>query len=517
MAKNKRKAKAFATRGKRTQLPSGLDDHNSYVLALRAPDSSLLASSSTSSSLHPPSVHTEGPASLSPIPEDVSCNLEIPLPDLEVVTVEDCSDDEPLADALLADEQLDLDFSDDDGGDMPSHVPSPSVSVPPSSSAACLPLSPKASQGYPSSSITVADATPISYSGTPSGLASPSSPRSRSFSPPRVTQGCLPPAIPYATPSPVTSPFDVWNLCAVGYISGKNPGFKALNGICSSVWKCDVTLTIHDSGWLICRFSREEDKIFVLNGGPYMVAGQPLVLKAMPCFFFIFLMKRCLKSRFGFAFQTSLYVVGLPPVCPRSLVFWANLFKVIMLPPCSHCNESLPKFYNFCNVIGHTRSLCSQALSANDTEVLVEPTLPIHPGKGSVFDRLGPQLEVQPIPAPSVEPAHPVQLNALSSSDTYTDWIAMEPRRKAKKHNRPNPKGKEVISDDMETYVAPSNCAGMTGPPRAKDPPTSTVVTRPSSTTRPTPTLLINPHDGPPNLVTVTDNRRAPPPHSRVS
>ncbi|KAL3583104.1 hypothetical protein D5086_017436 [Populus alba] len=332
MAKNKRKAKAFATRGKRTQLPSGLDDHNSYVLALRAPDSSLLASSSTSSSLHPPSVHTEGPASLSPIPEDVSCNLEIPLPDLEVVTVEDCSDDEPLADALLADEQLDLDFSDDDGGDMPSHVPSPSVSVPPSSSAACLPLSPKASQGYPSSSITVADATPISYSGTPSGLASPSSPRSRSFSPPRVTQGCLPPAIPYATPSPVTSP-----------------------------------------------------------------------------------------------------------------------------------------------------------------------------------------LEVQPIPAPSVEPAHPVQLNALSSSDTYTDWIAMEPRRKAKKHNRPNPKGKEVISDDMETYVAPSNCAGMTGPPRAKDPPTSTVVTRPSSTTRPTPTLLINPHDGPPNLVTVTDNRRAPPPHSRVS
>ena len=78
--------------------------------------------------------------------------------------------------------------------------------------------------------------------------------------------------------------FDVWNLCAVGYISGRNPGFKALYGICSSVWKCEVTLTFHDSGWLIYRFSREEDKNSVFNGGPYMVSRRPLILKSMPHF-----------------------------------------------------------------------------------------------------------------------------------------------------------------------------------------------------------------------------------------
>ncbi|KAJ7012027.1 hypothetical protein NC653_002197 [Populus alba x Populus x berolinensis] len=75
--------------------------------------------------------------------------------------------------------------------------------------------------------------------------------------------------------------------------------------------------------------------------------------------------------------------------------------------------ESLPKFCNFCNVIGHTRSLCSKAATASATEVLVENTLPIQIGKGSVFDRLGPQIEQQllEILALSVESTDPVQLH----------------------------------------------------------------------------------------------------------
>ena len=74
-------------------------------------------------------------------------------------------------------------------------------------------------------------------------------------------------------------------MCAVGYVSGKSPGYRALNGIISSFWKCEASLTIHASGWLIYRFSRDEDKSSVLRGGPYLVYGRPLILKPMTRFF----------------------------------------------------------------------------------------------------------------------------------------------------------------------------------------------------------------------------------------
>ena len=71
----------------------------------------------------------------------------------------------------------------------------------------------------------------------------------------------------------------------VGYVSGKSPGYRALNGIISSIWKCEASLTIHDYGWLIYRFNREEDKLSVLCGGLYLVHGRPLILRPMKIFF----------------------------------------------------------------------------------------------------------------------------------------------------------------------------------------------------------------------------------------
>ena len=68
-------------------------------------------------------------------------------------------------------------------------------------------------------------------------------------------------------------------MCAVGYVSGKSTGYRALNDIISSIWKCEASLTIHASRWLIYRFNWEEDKISVLQGGPYLVYGKPLILK----------------------------------------------------------------------------------------------------------------------------------------------------------------------------------------------------------------------------------------------
>jgi hypothetical protein len=71
---------------------------------------------------------------------------------------------------------------------------------------------------------------------------------------------------------------DDWKLCAVGYVSGKFPGYRALNNIIGNTWKCEATLTIHESGWLVYKFQNEEDKLFVLRGGAYLVYGQPLIL-----------------------------------------------------------------------------------------------------------------------------------------------------------------------------------------------------------------------------------------------
>jgi hypothetical protein len=51
------------------------------------------------------------------------------------------------------------------------------------------------------------------------------------------------------------------------------------------VWKCNITLNLHDSGWLVFRFSSEADMFKVLCRGLYSVQGKPLVIKPMPFYF----------------------------------------------------------------------------------------------------------------------------------------------------------------------------------------------------------------------------------------
>jgi hypothetical protein len=52
----------------------------------------------------------------------------------------------------------------------------------------------------------------------------------------------------------------------------------------ATIWKCNVTLNLHDSGWLVFWFSSKADMVKVLYKGPYSVQGKPLVLKPMPTF-----------------------------------------------------------------------------------------------------------------------------------------------------------------------------------------------------------------------------------------
>jgi len=74
-------------------------------------------------------------------------------------------------------------------------------------------------------------------------------------------------------------------LCLIGYSIGKTLGYTILGKFMAHVWKCNITLNLHDSGWLVFRFSSEADMFKVLCRGLYSVQGKPLVIKPMPSYF----------------------------------------------------------------------------------------------------------------------------------------------------------------------------------------------------------------------------------------
>ncbi|KAL0368274.1 UNVERIFIED_CONTAM: hypothetical protein Scaly_1046300 [Sesamum calycinum] len=71
--------------------------------------------------------------------------------------------------------------------------------------------------------------------------------------------------------------------CLVGYIAGKFLGLQAIRALSKS-W--GASFQQHGSGWLIFRFTRDDDMQRILANGLYFVYGHPL-LKTMPdCFEF---------------------------------------------------------------------------------------------------------------------------------------------------------------------------------------------------------------------------------------
>ncbi|GFS42551.1 hypothetical protein Acr_00g0080480 [Actinidia rufa] len=65
---------------------------------------------------------------------------------------------------------------------------------------------------------------------------------------------------------------------------GRFPGKKAIQQLVTS-WKEKVSLHYHSSGWIVFKFDKLEGRDNVLQGGPYMVFGRPLLLKILPDYF----------------------------------------------------------------------------------------------------------------------------------------------------------------------------------------------------------------------------------------
>ena len=79
---------------------------------------------------------------------------------------------------------------------------------------------------------------------------------------------------------------EAWGYCLVGQFAGRFPGMAAVRTI-QAGWKVKCKHWIHRSGWIVFKFDTLEDRLSVLNGGPYFIYGRNLMLKNMPkCFRF---------------------------------------------------------------------------------------------------------------------------------------------------------------------------------------------------------------------------------------
>jgi hypothetical protein len=219
--------------------------------------------------------------------------------------------------------------------------------------------------------------------------------------------------------------YDVWQLCIVGYVAGKSPGFKALENIISSSWKCEASLTIHESGWLVYRFNNVDDKLVVLANGPYLIYGRPLIIKAMPEYFdfgtdemscvpvwvkFPNLPLKCwsprclskIASKLGTPIQSDQLTFSMSRISYVRVLVELDLLGdlkssiVINLPNGATLNqpviyETLPRFCKLCKVLGHNTGTCTSHPAPVVARPLGKNNLPpIVATRGrSVFDRLG--------------------------------------------------------------------------------------------------------------------------------
>nr|TKR85165.1 hypothetical protein D5086_0000250180 [Populus alba] len=227
-------------------------------------------------------------------------------------------------------------------------------------------------------------------------------------------------------PDDLDNNYNVWELCIVGYVAGKSPGFKALNNIISSSWKCDATLSIHESGWLVYRFKNTDDKLAVLANGPHLIYGRPLILKAMPEYFnfgrdemscvpvwvkFPNLPLKCwsprclakIASKLGTPIQSDQLTCNMLRISYARVLVELDLRAdlkssiVINLPNGTTLNqpviyETLPRFCTLCKVLGHKTGACTpptKPVVARPGDKQNLPATTTNKDR-SVFDRLGP-------------------------------------------------------------------------------------------------------------------------------
>ncbi|KAK1303152.1 hypothetical protein QJS10_CPB11g01231 [Acorus calamus] len=72
-----------------------------------------------------------------------------------------------------------------------------------------------------------------------------------------------------------------WQYSLVGYVIGKKPFYKPFIDFLYHVWKPkgNLEILIRGGGFFVARFSNQEDMQRVMEGGPWLIGGRPIVLR----------------------------------------------------------------------------------------------------------------------------------------------------------------------------------------------------------------------------------------------
>jgi len=190
---------------------------------------------------------------------------------------------------------------------------------------------------------------------------------------------------------------ELWQFSLIGFIARKFPGYTSISKYVHSTWKCNVNFSMHDSGWLIFKFTSELDMLVVLNGGPYHVFGRLLILKHMLDYFdfdtsdmirlpvWVKFPNFPLQCWSPLCLSKLASVIGKPvhvdsPTASMTRLSYARvLVEVDLLPDLpSLINitlpngvsisqvvsyESLPRFCKQCKTLGHSNYACTKSSS----------------------------------------------------------------------------------------------------------------------------------------------------------
>jgi len=214
---------------------------------------------------------------------------------------------------------------------------------------------------------------------------------------------------------------EAWGFCLVGLFAGKFPGAAAVRTIMQG-WKARCNHWIHRSGWIVFRFSSEEDRLSVLHGGPYFIYGRSLMLKSMPrCFRFggeelasvpvwVQLPDLPIDCWNGRALSKIASRLGKPittdkMTCSKERLSFARVMvevdvskdlkssMEIRLPTGDIYEqlvvyENVPKFCKKCKVFGHNDGECSSILEERNRSAYV-PRRTVRPGGAAPSNKGG--------------------------------------------------------------------------------------------------------------------------------
>nr|TKR90321.1 hypothetical protein D5086_0000234360 [Populus alba] len=466
MAKNKRKATSNVAR-RQDASPTNIvspkvNDHDG--------DSSGVLAPTAGTDVGPDEVACAPYPAPPPLPPSSPRDVGLPHPTsamvvasgsryVEAVLVEDYyvgSDDE-----ILGEDQLDLNFSDEDcdSPQGPEILPAPILS-----------------------SLVISSEKVHSFS------------LQHREMPPAPTTGRQEPAPPSSAGNPIPGP-STSKWCDILFSNRSTTSCTKLQNYSLNHLSKSCAISHED---IQSKFESEEEKLVVLRGGPYLVYGRPLVLKPMTKFFDFSCeeMSRvpvwvkfpclplCCWSLICLSKIAS--VIGKPIQCDQltsnlSRMSYARvLVEIDLLEELCHSveislpdgltlhqkvvYETLPKYCNFCHVLDHTRLLCSKAAASTNKVPYSQPQTQDGADRGNMFGRLGPQ----PPPQSSTPTASEEIVTPEAALENSASWVTVDSRKSSKQR-----KGKAVVGSDPVldtnslTPPTPPVCIGtVQHPPR---------------------------------------------------